>query len=71
MFLPARRNLNTVRFTAAGIRSLAGGGEDIDSVERIAGKYPAAAVAVDLEPHNIDSAASVGWKQLGSIVESK
>ena len=53
------------------MRNLAVGGRDIDSVERIAGKHPAAAVAVDLEPHNTDSAAPVGWEQLESIVESK
>ena len=63
--------MNTARFTAAGMRSLTVGGGDIDSVEWIAGKYPAAAVAVDLEPYNTDSAASVGWEQLGSIVETK
>lgn len=47
------------------------GVEDIDSVERIAGNYPAAAVGADLEPHRAGSAASVGWEQLGSIVDSK
>lgn len=70
----ARRNSNTAGFTAAGTRGLAVAGEDIDSVEWIAGKHPAAAaaaVAVDLEAHNVDSAASVGWKRLGPIVESK
>lgn len=45
-------------------------GEDIDPAERIAGKH-AAAVAVDLEPRNIEPAASVGWNRLGPIVGSK
>lgn len=65
----ARQISNTARFTAAGIPSLAVAEEDIDSVERIAGKH-AAVVAVVLEPRNIEAAASVDWKRLGPIVES-
>lgn len=62
----ARRKSNTARLTAADARIVAVAEADIDSAERIAGTHiavpaaAAAAVAVDLEPHNIEPAESVG-----------
>lgn len=59
-----RRNSTIAPFTPFDVRIVAVAGADIGSAERIADTHtsvPAAAAAVDLEPHNTERAASVGW----------